>query len=246
MIQSRSYLSLVLVFLMTTMSSCLNNSTETNTSKENLTTSELDTPAATQTPKAILSTDTFQSTFNIHDLFLPGNTDVVNTIANQNYSEAAKKAEGYLQDSRGRLTETQKANLRYMHVYALAGLVTQRKKTHEDVGKVLKSYEGLSLITQHLEITQGNAMPFNQIQEEQDDTDTLTITCANDAGVNIHCFVRAGLKERVDLKGLVGKRAFVCGRLAGFKLSDRDVVSWIMDLRLRDGFIKVLEDGFGG
>lgn len=185
----------------------------------------------------------FASTFSIRDLFTNQTSDVVNALVQEDFESAIKKIKHYWPDD-SLLTETQKANFRYIHIYAMAGLIAQKKKVHSDLEKVLDAYKGKFIITQHLEITQGNKMPFNQIQVEQDRPDTIEITCANNKGFNIHCFVRAGLVEKFDLTNHVGKRAYVCGRLAEYKLSHQDVYSWISDLRLSEGFIKILEDEF--
>ena len=195
---------------------------------------------STTIDKSIITDDIFA----VQDLFKPENSDVVNTIAQENFELAVEKARTYLSDDQLKLTEIQKANLRYMHIYALAGLVTQNKKTHADMEELLSKYKGADIITQHLEITKGNRMPFNQIQVEQDKEGEISVTCANNDGFNIHCFVRVEMKETIDLKQHIGKSAYLCGTLKDFKLSDERVVSWIVDMNLSDGEIKILEDEF--
>lgn len=182
--------------------------------------------------------------FSVQDLFKKENSDVVNAIAEENFASAVKKAEQYLSDTKRVLSETQRANLKYMHIYAFAGLVIQKKRSHHDLNTLLDTYKDQYLITQHLEITKGNQMPFNQIRVEQEKKQTIEVTCANDAGVNIHCFVHVKMKEDFDLTKHIGKQGYLCGKLSQYKLSGNDVFSWIADLDLKEGSIKILEDEF--
>lgn len=186
----------------------------------------------------------FEAQFVMADLFKNENSDVVNTIVDEDFALAVKKSQHYLEDPQGKLTETQKANLRYMHIYALAGLVAAGKKTHSDIDQVLAGYRGQALVVQRLTVTEGISMPFNQIRVEQEQAHAIEVTCANDEGFNIHCFVRTAMKADVDLKKHVGQQAYLCGTLVEYKVSDNSVVSWITDFKLEGGFLKFLEDEF--
>lgn len=185
------------------------------------------------------------SSFSIPDLFKSENSDVVNTIADENFALAEKKARKYLSSSQTGLSPTQMANLRYMHLYAMSGLATLEKKQHADVRALLEKYQGQSLITQHLPVTDQPGQPFNQIRVEQDSPDTISVTCSNREGFNIICFVRVGMKKRPDLKGLVGKRAYLMGNLESFMVSAQSINSWIFDMTLGAGELHVLGDDFG-
>lgn len=226
------------------MMSCGSKNNDSNKSEYQVSTDSLTNERPDSNKKAIEEPQSFESTFSVHDLFKNQNSDVVNAIAQEDFESAIKKIKYYWPDNDSLMTETQKANLRYMHIYAMAGLVTQKKRNHSDLQKVLDTYNGEFIVTQHLEITQGNKMPFNQVQVEQEKQDTIKITCANNDGFNIHCFVSVGLLENFDLTKHVGKRAYICGRLVEYKLSNKDVYSWIADLKLSEGFIKILEDEF--
>ena len=87
-------------------------------------------------------------------------------------------------------------------------------------------------------------MPFNQIQVEQDIPDTIQISCANNQGFNIHCFVSLGLTKKVDLEQHIGERAYLCGKLTHYDISNEDINSWITALKLSDGFIRFLKEEF--
>ncbi len=189
-------------------------------------------------------TQGFEAQFVMSDLFLNENSDVVNTIVDENFALAVKKCQQYLTDPKGKLSETQKANLRYMHIYAFAGLVAAGKKSHEDMSSLLVGYSGQALVVQLLTVTEGVSMPFNQIRVEQEKAHTIEVTCANDAGINIHCFARIAMKTDVDLKKRVGQQGYLSGTLKEYKVSDKEVVSWIADLQLQDGFVRFLEDEF--
>ena len=225
-------------------SSCGSQNNDSNKSEEQVSTDSLTREHSDSTEPAIYEPQPFESIFSLHDLFKNQNSDVVNAIAQEDYDSAIKKIKYYWPDNDSLMTETQKANLRYIHIYAMAGLVTQKKKKHSDLKRVLDTYKGEFIITQHLEITQGNKIPFNQLQVEQEKEDTIKITCANNDGFNIHCFVNVGLLEKFDLTSHVGKRAYLCGKLCEYELSNNDVYSWISNLKLSEGFIKILEDEF--
>ncbi|MBN2682086.1 MAG: hypothetical protein JXR58_06225 [Bacteroidales bacterium] len=181
--------------------------------------------------------------FTVKDLFKNENSDIVNPIAVEDFELALKKIDHYWTKDSTALTETQKASMRYMKIYAFAGLVYQGKKTHEEMKNLVESFENQFLITQHLEITEGNDMPFNQIQVEQENDSIIGISCANNDGVNIHCFVNVSIGN-YDLLPNVGKRAYLGGKLSSFEVSDDEVFSWIIGLKLTEGFIKFLEDEF--
>ena len=183
--------------------------------------------------------------FDIHDLFKPENSDVVNLLADENYAEAAQKATKFINATDKGLTETQLANLRYMHLYATGGLATTGKKKHKDVEALLQEYQGKLLITQHLPVTSGPGQPFNQVKVEQDSPDTLSVSCANNKGYNIICFVRVVMKARPKLSEHLGKEAYLMGRLDSFKVSNQSINSWIFDMTLADGELHILEDEFG-
>ena len=186
----------------------------------------------------------FEQQFSVFDLFKPNNGDIVNTLAQEKFELALKKIKHYRSQKAAALSETQKANIRFMHIYALAGLVSEKKKTHQDLSKLLDSYKNKDLIVQHFPITTGSPMSFNQIRVEQDKKDTIELSCVNQAGINIHCFVRAEVKGNLDLKKSVGKSAYLCGKLKDYKVSPSKVFSWICDLKLSEGFIKILEDEY--
>ncbi|MCB9235574.1 MAG: hypothetical protein H6581_28215 [Bacteroidia bacterium] len=184
----------------------------------------------------------FEAAFQVHDLFKNESSDVVNTIGTEDFALALQKIDHYRSDPNLQLSPTQEASFRFMQIYALAGLVTQGKKTHGDLKKVLDACVGKEIITHHYEVTQGNLMPFNQVRVEQDVPGKVQITCANNEGFNIHCFVRAEMKREFPLEPQVGKRAYLAGKLKSYKLSEPTVVSWIADLELEEGFVKILED----
>jgi len=186
----------------------------------------------------------FKSEFSIHDLFKNESSDVVNALASEDFELVIKKITHYKNSPDLNLTETQKANFRYMHIYAFAGLVYQKKKTHEDLKSLLEEYKGQNIIARRLPVTKGIAMPFNQMQVEQENKDTIEITCANNDGFNIHCMVKARLIEEINLNEHIGKQAYLCGKLESFVLSDKTVFSWIMSITLSDGFVRILEDEF--
>lgn len=181
--------------------------------------------------------------FNVRDLFKIENSDIVNAMASEDFELVLKKIDYYWTKDSASLTETQKASMRYMRIYAFAGLVYQGKKTHDEMKDLVKSFENQFLITQHLEITKGNGMPFNQIQVEQENDSIIGISCANSDGVNIHCFVNVNI-ENYDLLPNVGKRAYIGGKLTSYQVSDDEVFSWIVGMNLSEGFIKILEDEF--
>ena len=238
---ANNFIWLIILIL---LASCGSKNNDSNKSEAQVSTDSLTKDHSDSTNPAIEEPHSFESNFSVHDLFKTQNSDVVNAIAQEDFESAIKKIKHYWYDNESLLSETQKANFKYMHIYAMAGLVSQKKKSHSDLEKVLETYKDEFIITQHLEITQGNKMPFNQIQVEQEKQDTIKITCANNDGFNIHCFVNVGLVEKFDLTKHVRKRAYLCGRLVEYKLSNKDVYSWISNLELSDGFIKILEDEF--
>lgn len=192
----------------------------------------------TQTVADVPFTD---KTFVLNDLFLPQNSDVVNSLADENYKLAANKAEKYLAGGKVSLTETQLAGMRYMYIYSLCALVIQKNKSRDDLRTILDSYKGKGIITQHLPITEGIGTPFNQIQVEQVKKGTIRVTCTDNAGLHIHCFVSAELTVPFDLKKNLGKRAYLCGTLSEYWISAGDINSWVADLKLKNGFVKILE-----
>lgn len=223
------------------LSSCNADGSESKTGsqdslKSDTTVAVIDSPAS----QPVASVE-----FDIHDLFKPENSEVVNLLAEENYAGAAQKSNQFLDATDKALTETQLANLRYMHLYATAGLATIGKKKHADVEGLLKEYQGKLLITQHLPVTSGPGQPFNQVKVEQDSPDTLSVTCANDQGFNIICFVRVAMKARPKLSAHLGKEAYFMGRLDTFKVSDQSINSWIFDMTLAEGELHILEDEFG-
>ncbi len=180
--------------------------------------------------------------FQVQDLFENEISDVINALAMEDFSLALKKTEKCLSDKN--ISETQKAALRYMHIYSVAGLVTEKKMTHDDLNKILTSYKGQYLITQNLEITKGISMPFNQLQVEKINGKKLEATCSNNAGVNIHCFINVNMKNALNLDKQLGKHGYICGKLKTFKTSENDVFSWICEIELDEGFVKILEDEY--
>lgn len=188
-------------------------------------------------PEPIVSANTHW--FSQKDLFRNENSDVVNTMTGENYAAAYTKATTHL--AKPNLSETQLANLRYMQVYALAGQASEGKKKHAEVKKLLESYIGQNFVSQHLEITKGGGMPFNQIQVKQDTEGVISVTCANSMGFNILCFVRVKMLEYPDLSQHLGERGYLGGKLGSFKVSAQDINSWIVDMDWTDGFISYLE-----
>ena len=182
------------------------------------------------------------SVFSINDLFKNESSDVVNTLALENFELVIKKINHYRNSKEIELSPTQKANFRFMHLYAFAGLVSQKKKTHEEMGKLLEKYIGKDIVARRYTVTKGVAMPFNQVQVEQEKKDTVEIICANNNGINIHCLVYAGMIEEINLEDNIGKQAYLCGKLERFILSDKTVVSWIASIKLSNGFVRILEN----
>lgn len=238
-IHTSNFIWLMVLVLLT---SCCSVDNDSHKSEKSITTDSLANVHSGSNKPTSEEPPSLELAFSAQDLFKNQNSDVVHAIAQEDFESAIKKIKYYWTDNASPLMETQKAHLRYMHIYAMAGLVTQKKKIHSDLEKVLHQYTDEFIITQHLEITQGHNMPFNQIQVEQENQDTVKITCTNNDGFNIHCFIHVGLSEPFDLTKYVGKQAYLGGRLNAFKLSHKDVYSWISDLKLSEGFIKILED----
>ncbi|GEM_PF-3776057 len=182
--------------------------------------------------------------FQLQDLFKSENSDVVNTIAMGNFDLAVQKANQYLNDPKLQLTATQQANLRYMHIFAMAGLVADGKRTNNDLEMVMNQYKDLHLITQHLPITKGNAMPFNQIQIEKMKRTSLDVTVTDNEGLTIHSFLRIELNNPFELNEHIGERAYISGILSATELSSPDILSWISGLTLKDAEIHILENDF--
>lgn len=237
----RGILAVLMVIASLFSSSC--GSAGTDAVKENPAPSLVDSAKAESAAVPVAREEA--PSMDIHDLFKSENSDVVNALADENYALAEKKAQKHLSSSNAGLTPAQLSNLRYMHLYAMSGLATMGKKRHADVRALLEKYQGQSLITQHLPVTDQPGQPFNQIRVEQDSPDTVSVTCSNAQGFNIICFVRVGMKKRPDLKGLVGKRAYLMGNLESFKVSDQSINSWIFDMTLGAGELHVLGDDFG-
>ena len=234
-------LRLILVLM---MMSCGSNNNVSVKSKEKESSGKMINADDNTITSVVENPQSFESIFSVHDLFKNQNSDVVNTIAQEDFELAIKKIKYYWPDNDSLLTETQMANLRFMHIYAMAGLVIQKKKKHSDLKIVLEMYKSEFIISKFLEITQGNKMPFNQVQVEQKKEDTIKIVCANNNRFNIHCIVYTGLLEKFNLTKHVGNQAYLCGRLVEYHLSHEDVNSWISELELSEGFVKILEDEF--
>ena len=217
--------------------SCTENTKTGSEQKADSLQTATDTKDTTQTNTEQENTEGFK----VHDLFTSESNDVINTIAEEDYDGTLSKIAKYRE---GQLTATQQAAFKYIELYATSGLISKGKKKKSDLKTLLEKYSGHWLITQNLVITPGGGMPFNQIELNQEEPMTISVSLANNDGFNILFFVHVHMKETFDLSPHLGKRGYLIGNLSEFKLSDGDINSWIAELHLSDGEVRILEDEF--
>ena len=179
----------------------------------------------------------------------------VNKISDAEWNEIVKvlKAEDWdktlilVSDSLKKLKtdneNKQLARLRYFHLYALAGKVTENKLIYAELEKVADTYIGQDFLMPSREIAVNCTKKLNYICPVSDNEKVLRVTAINKAAIAILSFEYVHLSNKFDVTANNGKQVFLGGKLKTIQFNPNKSQDWIMRLYFEDGVADIVAVG---
>ena len=137
----------------------------------------------------------------------------------------------------------QLARLRYFHLYALAGKVTENKLIYAELEKVADTYIGQDFLMPSREIAANCTKKLNYICPVSDNEKVLRVTAINKAAIAILSFEYVHLSNKFDVTANNGKQVFLGGKLKTIQFNPDRSQDWIMRLYFENGVADVVAVG---
>ena len=150
-------------------------------------------------------------------------------LESEDWSKAAELSDSYLKQFKQEDGDKSMARLRYMLIFASAGKVSERKMTHEELGKILAGSVGKEIVLPARTFTTRSPAGMNAIGVLKEGPHDLSCAATNYKGTNIFAFEYIKLKQKLD-RPHDGEVGVVNGILASFELNPNKSTIWIMRL----------------
>jgi len=141
------------------------------------------------------------------------------------------------------------AQLRYFHLFALAGKIFQFSELGElvkeaevwkDLNKAISSFIGQEFVLPPRRYLDDCSQVLNYICRVKANEKALRVTATNIEGTAIHSFEYVLFEQKIDLKEFADKETFLGGKLKRVSFNNDLTKTWVMRLVFEDGFIRVV------
>lgn len=194
-----------------------------------------------QVPKAARATEIADNEWKI----------LTDALTEENWDRAAFYASGFLIRLKVENDKKQMAQLRYFHLYALAGKVLKsadaKNKSEEEIAwkeldGVVASLIGKEFVLPPRRYLGDCSQSFNYICRVKDNEKAFKTTATNKNATGIHSFDYVLFDKKVDLKTYLDKQAFLGGNLKRVEFNDDMTKPWVMYLIFEKGFARIVAD----
>jgi hypothetical protein len=141
------------------------------------------------------------------------------------------------------------AQLRYFHLFALAGRIFQfvsageqlkEAEAWKDLDAAIKNFTGQEFVLPPRRFLGDCSQALNFICQVKDNEKALRVTATNSEGTLIHSFEYVLFREKIDLKEFANKEIFLGGNLKRVDFNNDLTKTWAMRLFFENGFIRVI------
>ncbi|HZH30203.1 MAG TPA: hypothetical protein VEY11_05530 [Pyrinomonadaceae bacterium] len=129
--------------------------------------------------------------------------------------------------------------LRYIHMYAAAGRVTEGRMSFEQLEQALKDFKGKEVEMPYREITRDCGGALNFICPADGAKDRLFVSASNKSGTSILAFEYIGLKEAFDAAKHEGEQASVGGIIQRIVPNPNKSRAIVMRIYVAEGYVKL-------
>jgi hypothetical protein len=131
------------------------------------------------------------------------------------------------------------ARLRYIHMYAAAGRVTEGRMSFEELEKALQGLAGKEVVLPYREITQECGGALNVICPSQGARDRLFVSASNRTGTSILAFEYVQLKEDFDAEQHEGRQASIGGVIQRIAPNPNKSRAIVMRVYITEGYVNL-------
>jgi len=158
-------------------------------------------------------------------------------VDQENWMEVTKLSSAAFLKLKNENSRRHLARLRYIFLFANAGLVAQGALTTTQLKLIADSFAGKILIAPRRTILFDCEKRLNFICRVNGDSKTLRVTATNKDASVIHFFEYFDLPTEFDAQRNDRKEAFLGGSLFSFEINQNLKKDWIIRLNFSDGFL---------
>jgi len=167
--------------------------------------------------------------------------DLFAALGSEDWNKAFQLSDGYLKFLKDDDSAKSIANLRYMHLLAAAGRVSEGNMTYDDFEKVANPLVGKKLVFPFRTIsTACNGLEFNYICPRDSKNKVMT-TATNKTATTILAFEYTDLKADFDFERNDGQPGAVVGTVRSIVPNPNKSRALIMRIFITDGYIILKE-----
>lgn len=162
---------------------------------------------------------------------------------------ASNLSAAHLQSLAKENDKKQVAQLRYLHLFALAGKVlynneigntAEAEKATTEIDLVLARFVGKEILLPARPFAKECAKKLNVVCATAETPDILRSTATNRSGTAIHSFDYVGFENPVDIKEFEGRNVFVGGILQRAEMNEDKTKPWVMRLVIKNGNLRIV------
>jgi len=170
-------------------------------------------------------------------------------LAREDWKQSAALAAQHLQSLRTENDKKQLAQLRYIHLYSLAGQIlsynsvgnaTDAERAWTELDKVLGTYVNQEFVLPPRLFTTDCEKKLNVICQVKETPNAFRTTATNKEGSGIHSFDYVQFDQAIDIKEFDGKQTFLGGILRRVEYNEDKSKPWILRLFFNKGFLTVV------
>jgi hypothetical protein len=173
-------------------------------------------------------------------------------LAREDWDLAARTSDDLLRSLKIENDKKQVAQLRYLHLFALAGrisrLIVGKNETAagpawEELENTAVSYRGQELMMPARSFSISCAGKVNFVCPIRDDRRALRVSSTNINGDFILAFEYYSFVEDIDLRDFEARKVFLVGKLDRFEFNQDDSKPWIMRLFIKSSAARIAIGG---
>jgi len=165
--------------------------------------------------------------------------DLLSALGNEDWDAAFNLSTKLLKQIKEDDKEKMLARLRYIHMYAAAGRVTEGRMSFEELEKALEGFTGKEVVMPYREIARECRGALNFICPSDGAKDKLFVSTTNQTGTSILAFEYIQLKEAFDVARHEGKQASIGGTIQRIAPNPNKSRAIVMRVYITEGYINL-------
>lgn len=160
-------------------------------------------------------------------------------LQTENWKSAFKESSKILKTTSNKEASDLRAIVLYINIFSAAGMVSEGQMSYKKLEKNVMKFRGQKIIMAAHRITTGRAGILNKTYLTVNDTTNTAFTAAaNIKGVNILCFEKFLVKDKINVDKLQNRVIRCGGTLENIELNPNKSTIWILRLTVTNAFVR--------